>query len=136
MSPRPTRGTAESGNPFGWLEGLMPRDVELDSATTLRLRAADLQRLAREAKHDGVARELDLMALHYLDLARRLEIARRLAARPRRTPPALAGRREALESATSGILESRRQIPSPALREKVASVSEPDEGEARKRHSA
>jgi hypothetical protein len=61
----------------------MPRNVELDSASKLRLRAADLQRLAREAKHDGVARELDLMALHYLDLARRMELARRLAARLR-----------------------------------------------------
>jgi hypothetical protein len=61
----------------------MPRDKELDSASTLRLRAADLQRLAREAKHEGVARELDLMALHYLDLARRMELARRIAARLR-----------------------------------------------------
>jgi len=35
-----------------------------------------------------------------------------------------------------GTIEPRRQSPSPALREKVASVSEPDEGEARKRHWA
>jgi hypothetical protein len=72
----------------------MPRDVELDSASKLRLRAADLQRLAREAKHDGVARELDLMALHYLDLARRMELARKLAARLRlRLPDRQATRR-------------------------------------------
>ena len=63
----------------------MPRDVDLDSATQLRLRAADLQRLAREAKHDGVARELDLLALHYLGLARRFEIAHRLTAWLRRS---------------------------------------------------
>ena len=48
----------------------MPRDVVLDSASKLRLRAADLQRLARDAKHEGVARELDLMALHYLVMVR------------------------------------------------------------------
>ena len=65
----------------------MPRDVELDSASQLRLRAADLQRLAREAKHEGVARELDLMALHYLDLARRMELARKLSARLRHRLP-------------------------------------------------
>ena len=71
----------------------MPRNVELDSASKLRLRAADLQRLAREAKHDGVARELDLMALHYLDLARRMELARRLAARLRQRLPDRQGTR-------------------------------------------
>ena len=72
----------------------MPRDVELDSASKLRLRAADLQRLAREAKHEGVARELGLMALHYLDLARRMELARKLAARLRlRLPDRQATRR-------------------------------------------
>ena len=65
----------------------MPRDIDLDSASKLRLRAADLQRLAREAKHEGVARELELLALHYLTLARRMDIARRLAARLRRKPP-------------------------------------------------
>ena len=32
--------------------------------------------------------------------------------------------------------EHTSELPSPALREKVASVSEPDEGEARKRHWA
>ena len=66
----------------------MPRDVELDSASKLRLRAADLQRLARDAKHDGVARELTLLALHYLDLAQQIELTRK-APRPRppRPPP-------------------------------------------------
>jgi hypothetical protein len=71
----------------------MPRDVELDSASKLRLRAADLQRLACEAKHAGVARELDLMAKHYLDLARRMELARRLAAWLRQRLPERPGTR-------------------------------------------
>jgi len=61
----------------------MPIDAELDSASKLRLRAADLQRLAGKAKHEGAARGLTLLALHYLDLARRLDITRRLAARLR-----------------------------------------------------
>jgi hypothetical protein len=71
----------------------MPRDVDLDSASQLRLRAADLERLAREAKHDGVARELNLLALHYLDLARRMELAQRLSARLRHRLPDRQGMR-------------------------------------------
>lgn len=65
----------------------MPGDIDLDSATKLRLRAADLEGLAHEAKHQGVARELTRLALHYLGLARRIELTQRLAARLRRSRP-------------------------------------------------
>jgi hypothetical protein len=61
----------------------MAREIDLDSASKLRLRAADFARLAREAKHDAVARELTRLALHYLGLARRIELTQRLAARLR-----------------------------------------------------
>jgi hypothetical protein len=63
----------------------MPRNINLDSASKLRLRAADFERLAHEAKHQGVARELTRLAPHYLGLARRMELAQRLEARLRRS---------------------------------------------------
>jgi hypothetical protein len=55
---------------MGWI---VSKVVQTNPPAELRLRAAEFLRLAGEAKHGTLTRELERLARHYMELARDLE---------------------------------------------------------------
>jgi hypothetical protein len=64
---------------MGWI---VSKVLKTDTPAELRLRAADFLRLAGQAKHEVLTRELERLAVHYMELAGDLE-RRRSSTSPR-----------------------------------------------------